>query len=123
MGGVDEGRACCGGRRKEDGGGGDYFSWVSYSRGQISNHSGRRGREGGGWLEEEWEGLVQMDCLQRAAAPLACFTSPVSAALILPLTGENRGERGEEDRAVDADKHSLVELSIPYLKNKEITAL
>lgn len=70
-------------------------------------------------MEEEWEGLVQMDCLQRAAAPLACVTSPVSAALIFPLTGENRGERtegrgerGEEDWAVDADKLGLVELSV-----------
>ena len=42
---------------------------------------------------EEWEGLVQMDYLQRAAVSLACFTSPLSAALVFPLTAENRRER------------------------------
>ena len=52
------------------------------------------GREVGGGGAEEWEGLVQMDCLQRAAVPLASFTSPLSAALVFPLTGENRGGGG-----------------------------
>lgn len=92
MGGVEEGRACCGGRRREDGGGGDYFPGFLIQEDKLADTQ-ERGRVGGGWLAEEWEGLVQMDCLQRAAVPLACFTSPLSAALIFPLTGENRGER------------------------------
>lgn len=67
---------------------------------------------------EEWEGLVQMDCLQRAAVPLACFTSPLSAALIFPTYRRER--RGEEDWAVGADK--LCEVwrreNVLYLNNK-----
>lgn len=44
-----------------------------------------------------------MDCLQRAVVPLACFTSPLSAALVSPL-GVNRVEKGKEDRVLNADK-------------------
>lgn len=51
------------------------FFFFFYSRGQISRHSGRReaGREVGRRLAEEREGTVEMDCLPRAAAALACF--------------------------------------------------
>lgn len=45
-----------------------------------------------------------MDCLQRAVVPLACFTSPLSAALVSPLTGVNRVEKGKEDCILNADK-------------------
>ena len=72
----------------------------SYSRGQISRCSSRTeaGGEVGGGGAEVWEGWVQIDCLQRAAVPLACFTSPLSAALVFPLTRENRGEKDRENR-------------------------
>lgn len=53
----------------------------------------------GGGGAEEWEGSVQMDCLQRAAVPLACFTSPLSAALVFPLTGANGGENGRRGQS------------------------
>lgn len=97
MDGVEEGRACCEGRRREDGGDGDYFSGLLIQEVKLAGaRAGERqaGRKVGGGGEEEWEWLVQMDCLQRAAVPLACFTSPLSAALVFPLTGENRGEKG-----------------------------
>lgn len=62
---------------------------------------------------EEWEGLVQMDCLQRAAVPVACFTSPLSAALIFPLTAE---ERGEEHWPVGAGMLTQAEQTLGYVK-------
>lgn len=49
----------------------------------------------GWWRGGRVGGVVQMDCLQRAAVPLAGFTSPLSAALLFPLTGERtEGRRG-----------------------------
>lgn len=105
MGGAGD---CCGGRRRrKDGGGGDYFFvgffFFFHSRGQISRHSGGRktGREVGGRLAEEREGLVQMDCLPRAAAPLACFTSPPSAALVSPTyRREQSGEQQQQQKTL-----------------------
>lgn len=74
-----------------------------YSRGQISRHSGGREaeREVGGQLAEEREGSVQMDCLPRAAAPLACFTSPRSAALVSSAyMGEQSGESSSSKKTL-----------------------
>lgn len=99
------GGGCGGRRRRKDGGGGDYFFvgffFFFYSGGQISRHSGGReaGREVGGRLAKEREGSVQMDCLPRAAAPLACFTSPPSAALVSPAyRGERSGEQQQQQK-------------------------
>lgn len=78
-----------------------FFCFFFHSRGQISRHSGGREavREVGGRLAEEREGSVQMDCLPRAAAPLACFTSPPSAALVSPAyRREQSGEQQQQQQ-------------------------
>lgn len=118
MGSVEDGGGGVveGGGEERTGVEGIIFSWVlffffCYSRGQISRHSGGReaGREVGGRLAKEREGSVQMDCLPRAAAPPACFTSPPSAALVSPAyRGEQSGEQQQQQQ-----KTSVVHTDTP----------